>query len=269
MPFLPKTFSRGGYEVTVDRDRSIKVKEGDWLSKYSMAIWGDFDHIKNFSTMIDGRPAAVPNPDLIKTGDILYHMDPLPGEPPRPPCQARYVREFLRCIKQEFITSAWRVEMETGRGDPYMSSVFRLRFTKPGSSVLFKTRIWYKPWGETCDGSHLARMQEYGTILTLGGVPITPDFRHCQLLLMNFGRDLCYTGGGRPVSLVLFSPPGMFFNNEIALREIVKYFRFGTPGYRTWLFSALGVMILAPNPAHVVRDDAFAAGYGYMYVPRP
>jgi hypothetical protein len=33
--------------VTIDGDRSISVKQGDWLSKYAMAIYGDFDRIDN------------------------------------------------------------------------------------------------------------------------------------------------------------------------------------------------------------------------------
>jgi len=58
--FRPKTFRNGGCEVTINGDRPVNVKQGDWLSRYSMAIYGDFDHID--------------------TGHLLYHLDTLPGE---------------------------------------------------------------------------------------------------------------------------------------------------------------------------------------------
>jgi hypothetical protein len=36
--FLPKTFRGGGCKVTVHGDRSINVKQGDWINRHSMAI---------------------------------------------------------------------------------------------------------------------------------------------------------------------------------------------------------------------------------------
>lgn len=278
MPFLPHTFDRGGYKVTVDRDRSIKVKEGDWLSKYSMAIYGDFDHIDKFKIVVDGNYARVPNPDLITTGDILYHPDPLPREParfpagfpvPGPPLQAKYVREFLRTVKQRYNVSPWRVEMESGRGDPHISTTHRLRFTKPGSSVLFKTQLYdtLGTWVEHCDGLYSTRMHEYGTILTVGDAQLTREERRSRFLLLDFGRNLCYAGRG-PVSLVLFS---WNFEPVDLLYEMVKYFRFGhrsSPGFGGKLFAAIGVMVLAPTPVHPLGDDGFTADTGYMYVER-
>jgi hypothetical protein len=279
LQFLPHTFSGGGYEVTVNRDRSINVREGDWLSKYSMAIYGDFEHIGKFREVVDGNYRDVPNPDLIKTGDILYHPDSLPGEParfpagfpaPGPPLQAKYVQEFVRLIKQNYATSRWRVEMESGRGDPHISTAQRLRFTKPGSSVLFRTRLFHlnKAWVERCDGHYPTRMDEYGTILTVSGVPITSDERRCRFLLLDFGRKLCCTPQGRPVSLVLFSAHGEAFEPVDLLYDAVKYFRFGHSGYKGNLLSAIGCMILAPTPVHPLGDDGFTADTGYMYVER-
>jgi hypothetical protein len=43
--FLPKTFRGGGYDVTINGDRSMNVRQGGWPSKYSMTIYGDFDHL--------------------------------------------------------------------------------------------------------------------------------------------------------------------------------------------------------------------------------
>jgi hypothetical protein len=42
--FLPKTFRRGGYDVAVNADRSIKVRPG----LYSLAIYGDFGRVDKF-----------------------------------------------------------------------------------------------------------------------------------------------------------------------------------------------------------------------------
>ncbi|HJQ57200.1 MAG TPA: hypothetical protein VJ890_09855 [Vineibacter sp.] len=86
--FLPKTFSGGGYQVTVNKDRSILVKQGDWLSKYAMAIWRDYSkpYIDKFCyghKDPNGKfvPRTITNKDLIKVGETVYHPDPLPGEP--------------------------------------------------------------------------------------------------------------------------------------------------------------------------------------------
>ena len=80
---LPHKFEGGGYEVTINADRSILVRQGDWLSKYSMAIYGDFNHIKKFKEKIGtDLYRDVPNPNLIRTGDTLYHPELLPDEAP-------------------------------------------------------------------------------------------------------------------------------------------------------------------------------------------
>jgi hypothetical protein len=51
-PFLPHTFRGHGHEVTVNADRSIKVKAGDSLRNYSLAIWGN-TYILEFQTKVD------------------------------------------------------------------------------------------------------------------------------------------------------------------------------------------------------------------------
>ena len=110
--FLPKTFTGGGYQVTVNADRSILVKQGDWLSKYSMAIYGDFvdPHIRKFKRrekLPDGRYVfkdVIPA-NLIRTGETLYHPDRLPGEQdtaPKDPknCTGKICRRaaLLTCV---------------------------------------------------------------------------------------------------------------------------------------------------------------------------
>lgn len=83
--FLPKTFRGSGYEVTINGDRSILVKQGDWLSKYSKAIYGDFNHINSFKRKVGQRYQDIQNVNLIRTGEILYHPGSLPGESMVPP----------------------------------------------------------------------------------------------------------------------------------------------------------------------------------------
>jgi hypothetical protein len=83
--FLPKTFRGGGYEVTINADRSIRVRPGDWLSKYSKAIYGDFVHIGGFKRKTGNQYTAIANVNVIHVGETLYHPGPLPGEPATPP----------------------------------------------------------------------------------------------------------------------------------------------------------------------------------------
>lgn len=81
--FLPRSYSQGGYNVTINADRSIKVRPGDWLSKYSMAIYGNFDHVDAFWRKDDeGNFYEIIDKDLIDAGETLYHPGPLPNEPP-------------------------------------------------------------------------------------------------------------------------------------------------------------------------------------------
>jgi hypothetical protein len=118
-PFLPHTFPDPGYagfKVTINADRSIKVRQGDWLSKYSMAIYGDFDHVDKFRKKDGSVYVKVTDKDLIKTGEILYHPDALPGESSgegtggsEPPLQARYVAEFFDWIRNMFVPTEWTV----------------------------------------------------------------------------------------------------------------------------------------------------------------
>ena len=71
---LPKTFRGGGYEVTVNSDRSIQVRSGDWLSKYSAAIYGNFDHVGEFYRKSGGQWIDIVNKDAITAGETLYWL---------------------------------------------------------------------------------------------------------------------------------------------------------------------------------------------------
>lgn len=72
----------GGYAVNIAADGAIQVQEGDSLSKYSMAIEGNFNHIGDFKHrrhQTDGQIRTsdlrtIDNVDYIMTGETLYHM---------------------------------------------------------------------------------------------------------------------------------------------------------------------------------------------------
>lgn len=135
--FLPRTFRGGGYEVTIQADRSIKVRPGDWLSKYSMAIYGDFDHIDRFYRKVGGNYQTILNKDRIEVGETLYHPGKLPGEPASgnpgtapigisppgglPPVEdgqpkSSNVALFLKWFYERFVKTDWKVT-GTGGGD--------------------------------------------------------------------------------------------------------------------------------------------------------
>lgn len=78
----PGTFSRDGHSVTIAEDGKILVKKDDWLSKYSWALYGDYDTLEVF---VRGNPdiksaaqeikgiKEIDNVDLIETGEYLIH----------------------------------------------------------------------------------------------------------------------------------------------------------------------------------------------------
>jgi hypothetical protein len=67
-------YSGGGYKVSVASDGAIVVKAGDSLSKYSMAIYGDFKHLDVFARKQGGKMVPIQNVNLIRTGETLYHL---------------------------------------------------------------------------------------------------------------------------------------------------------------------------------------------------
>lgn len=68
--------SEGGrYQVDVANNGAIKVKHGDWLSKYSAAIYGTYWNVHVFARKDrSGRLVPVANPNLIHTGETIYHL---------------------------------------------------------------------------------------------------------------------------------------------------------------------------------------------------
>jgi len=74
------TYKYGKYSVTVGTDGSIRVKAGDWLSKYSAAIYGNFWTLDVFSRKDrSGKYIDIRDPHWIYMGETIYHMPTIWG----------------------------------------------------------------------------------------------------------------------------------------------------------------------------------------------
>jgi peptidoglycan hydrolase-like protein with peptidoglycan-binding domain len=104
----PKTYVRGWrgrYKVTVGQDGRIFVRYGDWLSKYSAAIYGDYIHVYDFGRMVGGKLQLLRNIHLIRMGEVLYHIPtwqeymrgktsiPIPTPLPLPPQEKKRITD--------------------------------------------------------------------------------------------------------------------------------------------------------------------------------
>jgi len=67
------------YSVDVGDDGAIKVKPGDWLSKYSIAIDGDVSNVDGVYGRKNRKGVVKPieNVNLIYAGEIIYHIPTL------------------------------------------------------------------------------------------------------------------------------------------------------------------------------------------------
>jgi hypothetical protein len=111
----PKEYSTGKnkrYTVTVGIDGRIFVKPGDWTSKYSAAINGDYIHIHDFGHMVNGKLHLLSDPNLIRAGEVIYHLptykkfmeDKLGIEIPNPPTISDQEKKKMTedFVKQDF-----------------------------------------------------------------------------------------------------------------------------------------------------------------------
>lgn len=119
-------YSHSGYSVLVEDDGAIQVKAGDWLSKYSMAIHHDLNHVKGCfgrrKPHPNGSISVITNVDLIRTGEIVYHLEthkkwkrgggktPIePGKKPPPEETTENVSSFLQWLFDRFVKTDWKV----------------------------------------------------------------------------------------------------------------------------------------------------------------
>jgi hypothetical protein len=85
---VTKTYTNWRYSVTLQMpDGAIEVKHGDWLTKYSAAMYNDFTRIHEFGRMDkSGSVEKILNVNHIFAGEIVYHIPtyshahPLMGE---------------------------------------------------------------------------------------------------------------------------------------------------------------------------------------------
>jgi hypothetical protein len=73
---IPGIYRKLGYAVQIGSNGAIKVKQGDWLSKYSMAIHGNPWRVHEYGRRdkLSGEVKLITNVDLIHTGEIIYHI---------------------------------------------------------------------------------------------------------------------------------------------------------------------------------------------------
>lgn len=71
---MSQTYRREGHSVTIERDGSIVVNHGDSISKYSMAIHGDFGHLDEFYRKENGELKRITDINRIFIGETIYHV---------------------------------------------------------------------------------------------------------------------------------------------------------------------------------------------------
>jgi hypothetical protein len=71
-----KEYENGIYSVAIQNEKgAISVKKGDWVSKYSAAIYNDFTRLFEFGRMEGtAMPVVIKDPDKIYAGETIYHL---------------------------------------------------------------------------------------------------------------------------------------------------------------------------------------------------
>jgi hypothetical protein len=257
--FLPHTFPDPGYagfKVTVNADRSIKVKQGDWLSKYSMAIYGDFDHIDKFQKKNGSLYVKVTDKALITAGETLYHPDVLPGEGAgegtggsEPPLQVQYVAEFFHWIKNMFVPTEWTVFEQlfsTGYGmvglkdiDPWLPGVLQ-----PPTRWYYANCLGFFYDEDRLAGEPISKARFVGDECVLKFRPwrstrLTFDDFRGPIVVIKPGANIVSYGNGRSLTAIIF---GM--ESKAIGRALDRCFRYG-------LRDALELMFMSRTSASV------------------
>ena len=233
--FLPRPFppGGGGYQVTVNADRSIIVRAGDSLSKYSMAIYGDFDHIDEFWRKNGSLYVEIKDKDLIKTGEILYHPDQLPGEGVEPAVQAQYVAKFFDWIRNMFVPTEWTVFEQlspSGYGmvgmkdiDPWLPGVLQ-----PPTRWYHASCIGFLYDEDKLSGEPISRVRLVSDECVLKFRPwrstrLTFDDFRGTIIVIKPGANIVSFGSGRSLTAIIF---GMESQKAIE-RALDRCFRYG------------------------------------------
>lgn len=75
------SYSNRGYSVAINNDGSIIVKGGDTVGGYSIAIYGNLEHMNEFARKKNGTLVPVENINLIRAGETLWHVPSVPSAP--------------------------------------------------------------------------------------------------------------------------------------------------------------------------------------------
>ena len=105
---MSKTYQHRGYRVIIGEDGAILVRGGDSLSKYSMAIHHDFQHLAEYGRRNgNGNLQPVADINRIYAGETLYHL-PTAGQGggvspgvPTAPSGSKLTEEEIRILLEE------------------------------------------------------------------------------------------------------------------------------------------------------------------------
>lgn len=223
-PLGPGTFTRPPkpYSVTVSESGKIVVKQGDWLSKYSWAMYGDYTTLWPF---VRPDPAneigfiTIEDKDLIYAGETLLHWPTYEawlgrkgGKPAKKP-----VKEPTPLPPGKVESAAWQVADLGGIDGTYFAGsagVVALAFREMSTGTTFYFALLRAGAGLGLDLGHfyeevkeglktLGRMTFVKRVLTSSWVPVTCNFAFAAQDLDGLSAR-CYgwsygvgAGGGR------------------------------------------------------------------------
>jgi len=285
--FLPHPFTGGGYQVMVNADRSIVVKPGDSLSKYSTAIYGDFKRIDKFWRKKNGSLKRVvdENKDLIITGESLYHPDPLPKEPPgegtsgsepeKPPLHELYVGEFFEWIGNNFTPTDWTVDANSG-------AHFSVSFIQSGCGTIgIDILPWLPPptrWYQASSRDTFYDIDEVrggSQYVTAGFVSpgcvwlprgsntrLTYSAFLGKIIVIGVGVGIAEFPDGRHVTAIIF---GMECSPSTMLDALDRCFRYRNSAFLQSMMLATGACVaLVPGPRNNLPAYGMVARWGSL-----
>jgi hypothetical protein len=98
-------YRNGRYSVEVGSEGAIKVRPGDWLSKYSAAMFNTFWRVYEFGRKGRFGVEPIQNVNLIYAGETIYHIPTYhksrpvwPPPPPPPPIPDSAKKELIKSI---------------------------------------------------------------------------------------------------------------------------------------------------------------------------
>ncbi len=259
---MGRTFYGGGYSVTVNDDRSILVRPGDWISKYAAAIYGNPKvNWDKFKKKENGQYRRLSNPNLIQVGQRIYHPDPLPGEPGTPAAPAnpepgddpklieQRVRDFLMYIGHWFCpVTEWTFRGSSGgdlSGGPFVGSYLNLQVQRdrdPQPTTFHGVSVGVGAGPEDILGSFSFSLGDFPGVGCVGKFPTAGATLQMDEICGSY-IILDLSGGvglGGSITLLFF---GLNGPAQAVVRSIAGYLRGSNdPITVPWLFTGMAVM---------------------------